>query len=188
MIINAEGEFVVQIKRSTFARNPNAGHTVSNMAGVSNLQAILSYSNKLDGILDKKFRLFGVFPVLTIDEQEITIAPPPSIASFDFLKKEIEARPEAKLELCCIKKTTDVHAVEHLPLPDYLFEYEDSNVICKRCHSIFSHNSLRSDSLNDTDSLDDKLVDNICPVCGLPYCCEVKYENPNKVAKELGLK
>lgn len=183
MIINAEGKFIVQIKRSTFAKNPNAGRTTDQVEGGSNIQATLLYGRgNLVEVLNKEFRLFGIFPILEMDEQKIIIALTHQTANFDFLKSKIEEHPEAKLELHCIKKTTDIITAEHPPSPDYLFEYEKDTVQCGECNSVFSHYYLQSD-YNDCGP-----IMRICPVCGEPYCCEVEYEDPEKVAKELGMK
>ncbi len=182
MIISADGKFIVRIKRSTFAKNPNAGRITDQVEGISNIQVTLLYGNgNLAEVLDKEYRLFGIFPILEMDEQTIKIDFTFPSSSFDFLKSKIEEHPEAKLELHCIKKMTDIMIVEHYPLPDYLFEYEKDTVQCRECNSVFSHYYLQSDC-NDCGP-----IMRICPVCEEPNCCEVEYEDPKKVAKELGI-
>lgn len=186
MIVDAKGTFFVEIKRRSFAKNPDAGRTTSQTEGVHAIRAVLSYDN-LEGVLDQKqtpLTLFGIYPILEIDKSQlrITIDLTLTTTDFDGFKQKIEEYPKANLMLLYIKKTTDIITVEHPPFPDYLFEYEDSNVMCKRCHSIFSHQFLQSDS-DDCD-----LIERICPICKTPYCCNVEYEDPETVARELGMK
>lgn len=56
------------------------------------------------------------------------------------------------------------------PEPEYTCRYEDLNVECDLCKKQFSFKMLKS------DYQDDCFVDNICPLCSEPECCEIEFE------------
>lgn len=80
----------------------------------------------------------------------------------------------------------DVVCVDH-DEPRWLFRYEPTQVTCDACGATFDHKRLKSSSAYDDDSREEWFSDTICPVCGEWDCCELEYENPNAVARELGL-
>lgn len=61
------------------------------------------------------------------------------------------------------------------PIPPYSFEYRRTKVKCSYCDSSFTHDKLKSDSMEDDDHYSHS--DKICPVCGEWECCQLEYES-----------
>ena len=57
------------------------------------------------------------------------------------------------------------------PEPEFLFEYENTNITCYLCRESFSWRDLDSDYHGN-----DVWNDTICPKCGTWDCCELKFE------------
>ncbi len=57
------------------------------------------------------------------------------------------------------------------PQSPFLFEYKPKVVQCEDCDSCFSYEDLD----NDEDS-EGRWIQNICPVCRTPSCCELVFE------------
>lgn len=66
----------------------------------------------------------------------------------------------------------------------WYYEYLSADVECRFCGWKGSNRKLTDYYLDDEDG---EHVDNICPECQKPDCCEIEYENPADIAKELGL-
>lgn len=55
------------------------------------------------------------------------------------------------------------------PPSEYLFDYIPTPIKCYFCKKEFYHNELTYDYNSN--------VENICPCCGMGYCCDVEFEN-----------
>lgn len=58
------------------------------------------------------------------------------------------------------------------PAPDWLYEFEETEVECKKCHEKFSFRRL----LDGEDCEENNFE--VCPFCGEDYCCDVTFETP----------
>jgi len=73
------------------------------------------------------------------------------------------------------KSVNLVHSIT--PVPNYSFKYLETLVECEECHAQFSYKKLGSDSIGDGDNK--QHLDNICPICGIAYCCSITFEKFN---------
>ena len=55
------------------------------------------------------------------------------------------------------------------PEPKYFYKHTPTEVTCEFCGATFPHTELKEDY--DYEPLDD-----ICPKCGVAFCCELEYE------------
>lgn len=64
------------------------------------------------------------------------------------------------------------------PEPADLFKYIPTQVKCKNCGKKSIHDELESDCLFDGEN--EIYIENICPHCSHPNCCELEYEEMNE--------
>ncbi len=65
--------------------------------------------------------------------------------------------------------------------PKYLYEYEDKQVQCRECDSIFDHLELEYDC--EYDGAESNAV---CPICEAWNCCDVEYEDIEEAIQRAG--
>lgn len=82
--------------------------------------------------------------------------------------------------------TTIIQDVQEMrtikPQPKWLYEYENSLIICKDCQEQFPHLELLSNGDRDCFS------DTICPYCGVWDCCELEFESLSNVNTNIYLR
>jgi hypothetical protein len=69
-------------------------------------------------------------------------------------------------------KYIEHHVINHSPIPEYSYEYENISVVCCGCGKIIMTNDLES----DVDGSNENYSNRICPKCGEFYCCDLIYE------------
>jgi hypothetical protein len=62
---------------------------------------------------------------------------------------------------CQVEVKFDHEFIEHAPLPEFLFEYENTDIECPECKGVFKSNDFES----DIDDDDENYCDTICPLC-----------------------
>lgn len=164
---------LVKINRSTFRKNPTAGNMTSTFD--TGLTESRGYYEDDNG----KYELVAVSADrLLVTHMEYTGMPTFNggaeypLSAFDLSRLKIET-------------TRHVQTVHHMPEPDWLFDYEPTLVTCNECGATFAHSELTSDT--HWSEGDESCSFSVCPKCGEWECCDVEYEDPNGVAKELGL-
>lgn len=65
----------------------------------------------------------------------------------------------------------------HDPIPDYSFEYKNTEIECNGCGSKFMDNELESD--------DDGYSSTVCPNCGQNDCCDIEYQSLSNFRKKV---
>jgi len=63
------------------------------------------------------------------------------------------------------------------PAPNWLYEFEDTEVECGECHKRFSFRPL----LDDEDCEGNRFE--VCPECGEEDCCDIIFETPAEAFK-----
>jgi hypothetical protein len=76
------------------------------------------------------------------------------------------------------------HVINHQPEPQYLFEYEPTELICSECKKPFLHSDIRNDVMGDGDG-GEHYCDSVCPLCGAWDCVAFQYEKLDNVLKEI---
>lgn len=164
-------ETLIRIDRSTLRRNPSAGETQSFVQTGPVVQRVTlihpAWSLCLESIGGEFHVLMsiGIAPFSVCDA--VTIDQLHSLVISDF---HIECRTDFM---------EGGEYVLHAPLPDWLFSYESQPVRCRECGESFDHSQLESDDYGDSYSFA------VCPKCGAADCCDVEYESPETVAREI---
>jgi len=153
--------FLIKIDRRTLKKNPNAGSTVS----------------YLPGLQSSKFEYSGKFlPNYLIDGRNCYITE--TNYGDGIICGEMIGEVSKKLMKCFaedlnmhISISQETNRIDHLPEPDYFYEYKKTKVQCNSCGVWFDHHKLLSDEIMDVYS------DRICPECGKFDCCQLEYES-----------
>lgn len=75
-----------------------------------------------------------------------------------------------------IKRSNVGQTIFSLTLPpQYLYEYEETEVECCYCNAKFSFRDLEYSTYAYNDEVDD-VSETTCPKCKSPNCCELEYE------------
>jgi len=154
--------FLIKIDRRTLKKNPNAGSTVSYIRGAKSAEFKYKGTKLPEYLKDK-----GNCYITEIDYQNnIIYGKIIGIVTQRLIKQVLNDRKN-----CTISMEQDLTKVEHLPEPDYFYEYRKTKVQCDSCGAWFDHHKLRSDEIMDVYS------DRICPECGEFDCCQLKFES-----------
>lgn len=163
---------LIRIDRSTFKRNPSAGNTTSTFAtGLTDMRGTYEDESGHYELVGSNFRLLVVEAHYT-GPSKFTVGQEYEPSAFDPSRLSIET-------------TRDVQTVHHRPEPDWLYEYEPTHVTCNECGATFPHHELTSDCQWTGD--EEICSFTVCPKCDAWECCEVEYESPDDVARELAL-
>lgn len=165
--------YFIPIDRSTFRRNLNYGKTGGSVAGA------LSFFVEKDAEAweSRGPMAVGHDPIkqaLVVSGQWQFVRGPkvPDVklilCSFSSEKVQIKSHREA-VEFTT--RTTDRRQWIFTPVP--------TPVCCKVCGTIVKHTELEGDE-------DGAMLDRICPNCKTPECCELEFEDPDAVAKQMG--
>ena len=82
--------------------------------------------------------------------------------------------------------TRDVQTIRSMfPASEHLCAYEPTTVTCRFCGQSFLHTELQYYEFGGEDDEAGADIDNICPKCKAPDCCEIEYEKlTDKLIKE----
>lgn len=97
-----------------------------------------------------------------------------------------------KLMQRCIDEKPNVHIivdiehqyVNHFPIPEYSYDYENTKVICNSCEKEIMTKDMQSEEYFDGE--DDYYSDTVCPLCNAVDCCELIYESIEDALKRAG--
>lgn len=163
---------LIRIDRATFRRNPRAGATSTTLAtGLSETHG--TYDDD-----SGHYELRGCEQGLLVDSARCHSAPAFNVGEI----YEPSAFDGSRLR---IETHRDVQTFSHQPEPDWLFSYEPTPVTCNECGATFPNQRLTSDCAATGD--DEACSFAVCPECNAWECCDVEYEQPEDVARELGL-
>lgn len=175
MLLNSavEANAIIRIDRSTFRRNPNAFNTASIVQGPSSCSVVIRdgsgryvFEQCADGFLLVSSHLVGD-PLVAVGQ---SVADPTSLF------------PDG---IVSVYNHTGSHLAYHMPEPEWLFQYEPTEVTCRKCGEAFPNQELGSDYVIGED--DEIGSSACCPKCGAWECCSVEYERPEGVAEELAI-
>jgi hypothetical protein len=179
-------KFVVTINRETFRRNPNAGKTSTLVSGIKT--AILTAYGPRCNVgenLEEGWMLVDCRSEGGVPSQSTYVC-----SGDGALKKLLEVLLKNGVDSDQIRYDINqrVCKVDRSSEPEFIFEYNDIEISCRRCESRFPISKLESDYVVYGDGISgDAFSDSICPKCGEWDCCDLEYEKPEEVAKELGL-
>lgn len=164
-------EYLIQIDLSSIKKNPNAGNTSTYVDRGSTI----SFFGHHDALIDGENCDVSKWEVNSNGDRKF-IQGTIRTLDVDLIEK---IRHEVTVEI-------EFHRdrIMHMPEPEYFYNYVDTCVECKACHSRFSHNQL-TEEVEYFDCDDYYTLINICPVCDEPYCCSYKYESINDALKRL---
>jgi len=86
---------------------------------------------------------------------------------------------EKKLEGMTINVQQKWNFINHMPVPKYRYNYENTKVLCNECEEEVMTEDLESDSFDDFYS------DRICPKCGAIECCSLEYEKVDNALERM---
>jgi len=175
--------FKIPINLSTLKKNPRAGQTQSLLLGRKEFQIQMGADYIPDmkkikdlGIAIQKMQSGdGVYRTWVADgilfkKIDVDKEPDP-----EEIKKNLSA-----MGISSETSMTQHHEViRHHPLPNWLFEYEKTEVQCEHCEKCFSYTQLGSDCYYDDQG--EIYDDSICPKCGAWYCCDVEFQRVEDV-------
>lgn len=164
---------LVRINRQTLRRNPNAGNTTSVLPGIAHSE--LTFTDE-----------HGRYEFTNAGDDWycrscVTTGP------LRFQPGEVVATDTLIADPSKVRVTThgNNQIIHHQPEPDWLYEYEPTPVTCNNCGETFDATELTSDCAWTGD--DEICSFEVCPKCDAWECCEVEYEQPDDVARELGM-
>lgn len=159
----------IKIKRDSIKKNPNAGNTSSIIQGLKEAKFKIESYSIPDIIKNEPFFITEFTEengVLTSASGVINGPITPDQFSEWMLIQGIS-----------ITISNNTRVIHHMPEPDYLFEYEDTEVKCRHCKNMVDVDSIEQDEFGG-DLL------NICPICGHENTFpEYKYEKIGDVVK-----
>lgn len=161
--------YYIKIIPNSIEKNKDAGETVSYLAGRKEVRFITV--NLPDYFIDGKNCI--------ITEREFQgdeiIRCSGFITSNELAQTIIQEKPVGlRIEI-----NNELQRIEHPPIPEYSYEYENIQIRCNNCRRKIYLDDLESDSFEDCYS------DLICPKCGAWGCCELKYEKIDDTVKQL---
>jgi len=74
--------------------------------------------------------------------------------------------------------------VNHFPIPEYSYDYENTKVICNSCEKEIMTKDIQSEEYFDGE--DDYYSDTVCPLCGAFDCCDLSHESIEDALKRAG--
>lgn len=157
---------LVKIDRSTIKRNERAGETQSTFVGLRSGSRTLRTNESGRGKTEYQVQV-GENEWFT---QRCEITPWP--------------HPESALGIADHREDVQLETVGHMPIPTWSYQYVPTPVTCSNCGKTFMHTELDSDSSSDGEG-GDVFVDDICPNCGTPDCCEVVFEKIADALKDV---
>lgn len=150
-------KFIIPIDRSTLRKNPDAGRTNYAVPGPKSVERYVEYNDGPNGV-SEEWRGNGNGEFFMVSQQR-----GPKHSTDERVVQEFEHQE-------CVTFST------MMPAPDWLFSYLPTPVTCSNCGATFPHTELGSDYIYTGE--DDVPLDNICPTCGTPDCCEIEFEQP----------
>lgn len=158
---------LIKIDRKTIRKNPNAGNNVYQYS-LGDTGGTVTITGKEGDLVSPTWveRTWDQMSGLLISFRELN-------------PKEIDGNPGLKISMT---KRTNIQTLYTLsPEPEWLYEYEDTQLTCLSCQKSFSHTKL--EDYYDEDSSNNE----ICPCCGKWDCIdgEVRNEKIEDVIAEL---
>lgn len=174
---------LVRIDRSTFRRNPDAGATMFRQEYPPDIEAMYRGAEG-----DYRFGPCEVIDITTrpIQGKFVCIEaswPGSSLPKFSHGQEyhlEFDGKPNKNWLLEIRSNDQILHS--RRPLPNWLFDYAPSPIKCPGCDKETLHTDLSEDEFGTEDGEVNGVA---CPHCS--EVIELQYEDPEDVAKELGL-
>lgn len=164
--------YLIKINRETFKRNPRAGENQSRSPDI--------FSVTVETKTGECWQSVGM---LNVNMQPAAIT-----GEFALVESSGSGILVGTVERRTFSPVTDrmqphnaAVVYNHLPEPNWSYRYVDTKVKCDECGAEFSYTELVYED-------EEYHAVNACPKCGESDCCELEFENPEAVAKELGLR
>ena len=148
----------VKIKRESILKNPRAGET----------QTVIQTG------VDHRFTINGTSKLPPfMDNTEVAIVTETSISSSSdgspqeeyvkgYLLDPTKIEELIKIEGAQLNSQANLQTIRHLPEPEYLYEYENPEVLCEHCRSHVPIKNIIEDYL---DNGEDEYLYEVCPIC-----------------------
>jgi len=153
---------IIKIDRSTIKKNPNAGNT----------QTVV-YGNA-----EVSFTIRGELPDHLVDGGNVIITEWSKNDCSGFLFNPNDIGLLKKIDGISYKINKNSQLIYHLPEPEYLFSYEDTQIPCNDCGNKVSIREIIEDENDDED------VYTICPHCKEIDTFHFKYESIYDIVKK----
>lgn len=178
-------KYLIKINPKSVRRNPNAFRTETTFPTISRMNLSFYAPANSASMLNGKIVAPMPYPEFVLGEN-ILIEEAECSSDFCSIKcvaigsKLFELLESGKqFEGVQIEAIQDYETVRHAPDPEFFYSYQKTKVKCEVCENTFNHNKLTSDE----DELGHYIQD-ICPVCFTPNCCNIEYEKFNKLDYE----
>lgn len=101
------------------------------------------------------------------------------IISEDLIQKCIEEKPNVNISF-----DFEHQHINHFPIPEYSYDYENTKVNCNNCGKEIFTKDLKADEFWDGEN--EYYSNEICPECGALDCCDLIYESIEDALKRAG--
>lgn len=160
---------IIRIDRSTIKKNPNAGNTQTVIEGSKEvLFSVESYD--IPDIVRKE-----PFIITSFIEENGKLTNCSGVINGPLTPEQLSEWLTIKGFTVTIRNNTEV--INHMPEPEYLYEYEDKEIKCKKCKNMINIDDIEHDEFEDTPV-------KICPICQhFDTFPEYRYEKISEVIK-----
>ena len=157
-------KYKILIDLSSIKRNENAGQTTTVLPGRKTVsfeayQLPEYFKHEENCIINQWTEIEGIkkdFKGIIISEE--------------LIQKCIDEKPDVNISV-----DIERQYINHFPIPEYSYEYENTKVVCDSCEKEIMTKDLESEEFYDGE--DDYFSDTVCPICGAFDCCDLIYES-----------
>lgn len=170
--------YLIKIDRKTIKANENAGATKDyDYIGTTGWIKIRGTHESLEEMNDR-IRMTGRSTSISSKKKYVSVTDY-IVGGMDFKEMQELAdtlRKKFNKDMLSFTIHNQYQEINFMnPVPPFSYQYKKTKVKCNYCDAKFTHDQLKSDSMEDDDNY--SYSDKICPKCGEWECCQLEYED-----------